>query len=433
LRLSQPGGEVLGRTALDGDDAVGAAAEIHRVLTRVWQHQGGNRQDVAEFHAAAQQLAAATLGEPIRRLLSEVADDTLRLELAPDLLHVPWELLRIGEASLAERFAVGRVLPPHTDVPTPHTSPTRERGTEGAPSSDAPSSLAHRASEATIRLLLWANPQFNLLHAEEECLRLRRLVQRRAGARLDVAVNRRNLTSAELLAEVARCDWLHFAGHAVAQGGQRGWQTADGVLTGEDILRADQSWPRLIVAHACASGQTSSAGRIGLVEAFLRRGVRHYVAVWTPLLDRHGEDFAACFYDGLLDGQPIGLALRATRRRLAEEFRWTDLERANYVLYGEPEECPLPARPSSAASATPNGRCAADLSGDESLLPPTRGRRGADGPRRRLGLPVTASTDTGSPGSGRPRGACGLAANRCFHRRGVGGGRHGDSRVRRDP
>ena len=146
-----------------------------------------------------------------------------------------------------------------------------------------------------------------------------------------------------------RYDVVHYAGHAFFDPHNRsasGIKCHGGyVLSGADLAGLEQL-PALAFFNACESSRTRRDGtsradrppvreeietNVGLAEAFLRGGIANFVGTYWPVADAPAKDFAEIFYKMLLEGQPIGAALTAGRRRLnaAQQIDW-----ANYIHYG---------------------------------------------------------------------------------------------------
>lgn len=74
---------------------------------------------------------------------------------------------------------------------------------------------------------------------------------------------------------------------------------------------------------------------VGLASAFVYSGAMGCVGSLWPVYDEAAAAFAIDFYRRVLDGDPIGEALRHARRttrdRYPEGATW-----ASYVLYGDP-------------------------------------------------------------------------------------------------
>ena len=62
-----------------------------------------------------------------------------------------------------------------------------------------------------------------------------------------------------------------------------------------------------------------------------------------PVIDNVAADFAVAFYGQVLEGQPLGEAMRAARKITAEQHQ-ADPSWASFVLYGDPSFSLAPPR-----------------------------------------------------------------------------------------
>jgi CHAT domain-containing protein len=157
-------------------------------------------------------------------------------------------------------------------------------------------------------------------------------------------------------------DLLHYCGHGdfdPRRPDTAGWVFAGGLITARELEAAD-AVPPLVVANACLSGRTSSAGAgtgragRGRVEAtlmpsiadeFFRRGVRDYVGTAQEIDDDGAIVFATAFYDQLLGQRAsIGEAVLEARKAIQKAGRYGTLW-ATYQHYGDPVRTNAPGRP----------------------------------------------------------------------------------------
>ena len=97
----------------------------------------------------------------------------------------------------------------------------------------------------------------------------------------------------------------------------------DGFLTARQIAALDLQ-ARLVVMSACNTGRgrLSADGILGLLRAFLTAGAECVVASLWAVADRSTQELMVEFYDGLLRGQPIALALRQAMLKLKDDRRY---------------------------------------------------------------------------------------------------------------
>ena len=120
------------------------------------------------------------------------------------------------------------------------------------------------------------------------------------------------------------------------------------VLRGAD-LQGVGALPALVFFNACEAarvrrrGARSNRQRLfglrkssSLAEALLDGGVANFVGTHWPVGDEAALAFSARFYDRLLDGEQVGDAMLAARRRVCDlgSIDWAD-----YVHYGNPAFC----------------------------------------------------------------------------------------------
>jgi len=243
--------------------------------------------------------------------------------------RVPWEVLRIGDSHPAlERGLSRRYASENLSV---------ARWRENRPAGDRP------------RVLMVVNPTLDLPGAAREGAALRQALVE-SGAQVDY-LEGREASHARLLREIGSGshDILHFAGHGFFEAGnpaRSGLVCASGdVLRGAD-LQGVGDLPALVFFNACEAarvrrrGPRSSRQRLfglrnssSLAEALLDGGVANFVGTHWPVGDEAALAFSTRFYDRLLDGEQVGDAMLAARRRV---FDLGSIDWADYVHYGNP-------------------------------------------------------------------------------------------------
>ncbi len=295
-------------------------AAAHRGLNRIRHHAGGNREDAEDLRSALETITAHLVSDEDQERLTNSADAHLTIRMDRSAPDVPWELLRVGDEYLCERFAVGRI---HFEG-------------DGAPCDAGPT------GDTAIQFGVVSNPDFSLPGTVREADLLQRLCRPNDGVVTSVQSHR--VTREQLLNSCETSDWLHFAGHATRdESGQLGWQLVDGHFGAADIATAGLSrWPRFVFAHACASAEPDSCddGLASMAHAFLSAGVRHFLGTTVPVLDEPCREFAGTVYESILRHESIGIAVRTARRALRDAHG--NLLWATYVLYGDPTTILLP-------------------------------------------------------------------------------------------
>ena len=247
--------------------------------------------------------------------------------------RIPWEVLHVGDAHPALGAGLSRRYASDT------LTVARWREDRGA--------------AATVRVLLVADPTRDLPGAAAEADALRQLLARR-DVTLEV-LQGREATRARILAALGsgEFDVLHFAGHAF-------WDEQDPGSSGlvcdaREVLRSRDldgigNLPALVFCNACEAARVRkprpSTGRTatrwlglrrtmtGVAEAFLAGGVANFLGTHWPVGDEAAFAFSQVAYGALLDGERLGDAVLAGRRKLAAipSHDWAD-----YVHYGSAE------------------------------------------------------------------------------------------------
>jgi CHAT domain-containing protein len=317
---------------------------LHRCQTRL------ARAGIDDLPAYGRELSDLVLAPAPRAVLEQYRDHHLVVVHDAPLSRVPWETLAFG-------------------TPVDGWFPAAERGVSRRYAADNLSVakwLEERLEDDVLSVLLVVDPTEDLQGAVDEGTRIRSLFQSRPGCRLDVLWQKQATRPALLDAfSSGKYDVIHYAGHAhfdQSNPERSGLLCAHhGRLTGADLAGLGRL-PGLAFFNACESARVRgarpagdqpawerrnpvattlreanarnehAAETVGLAEAFMRGGVANFVGTYWPVGDRAAEVFAARFYDGLLQGDPIGDALQGARRAVREDVASHDW--ANYLFYG---------------------------------------------------------------------------------------------------
>jgi hypothetical protein len=196
---------------------------------------------------------------------------------------------------------------------------------------------------ATLRVLLVSDPTGNLPGARREAEAVAATLKTRpdvhvealAGPAATIAAVRTQLTSGFF-------DVFHYAGHAgfdEQQPENSGLVLADGTFTAAAL--ADVEVPRMIFLSACESGRLrrdegkptpSEAANFSLAEGLLRHGVSALIGTFFTVDDGSASTFASQVYATLVEGRPLGAAVRQGREAL---FKATLPDWGNFLLIGD--------------------------------------------------------------------------------------------------
>lgn len=259
--------------------------------------------------------AAAEQAEPIVFVLDQ------------DSSKVPWEAMHIGGKSPILAGGVSRL---HKSNPKRNVCTLRREAGE------------------VLRLLVIEDPANNLPGAKLEGRQLAELFAGRLGAVTVLAGE--NATKANVRDAMFgnEFDIVHYAGHAdfdEDNPSESGLILNDGRLHAVDLEDLN-GFPQLVFLNACESGrirgegscdaieaQRSALVSLSLAEGFLAMGAANFVGTYWPVNDIAASEFAMAFYSGILDGEPIGIAMRDARRKIHEI---SPSDWMNYMHFGEP-------------------------------------------------------------------------------------------------
>lgn len=285
-----------------------------------------------------EQLYAAVFREGVEdcllRSLDKAREDgqglriRLRLGSAPELIDLPWELLRTPKRNrffaLNSRTPVLRYLEqPEPVAPLSITTPVRV-------------------------LVMIANPPGTEtldVSAEWDKLRKGTAAAVRSGYLELQQVREPTLGSLTDHLRDAECHVFHFIGHGAFMPGQDIgallMQDEGGgprLVTGETLgtllwgYERDREPPRLVVLNSCEGAMTGAADPFrGVGQSLVLQGIPAVVAMRTQVSDRAAISFAEGFYRALSLGAPVEFALGQARWAIftdANEREW-----ATPVLY----------------------------------------------------------------------------------------------------
>ncbi len=268
----------------------------------------------------------------IKRRLRNSAGENLIVRMDEQLVFIPWELLYNGEDFICLAFSVGRrviTMQPLIDQ-------------------------AQRQSEFPLKMLILADPSADLPASQTELRRIRDQLDCNREV-LAVSAKTGAITVDYVTRNIRDYDFIHFAGHTDHEEKEPsldGWRLSDGRFSGREIqkMQGGSPFPLLIFLNSCRTADISSESVndgyeqkcYGLVHAFLRAGIRHYIGTLWKIPDSVGLIIASEFYGRIKEGAAIGEALRQARRKAMKEFGDENIVWAGYVLYGDPKYCPFP-------------------------------------------------------------------------------------------
>jgi tetratricopeptide (TPR) repeat protein len=261
-------------------------------------------------------LIPDTLQERLRATGSQRA---FALYLSQDLIRIPWELAWDGEEYLCQKFWISRRI---------------IGGSEGLDAAER-RMTRDRSGRA---LIIFGDTAG--LQADTEKEQLEATLSNIYGPNVWLYSDQ---SAAHALEELKRdYDICHFVGHGTLDSdGSSGWRFSNGsVLSCADIeaVPSRASFPLLIFANSCFSAKTSDAAvqqYVGsLYQAFLKRGVPHYIGSVGKLPDTLSREFSDYFYRSIARGCSVGEAVSNGRHALRKKSAFPAW--ACYVHYGDP-------------------------------------------------------------------------------------------------
>jgi len=261
----------------------------------------------------------------IKERISKTGFGHLLISIDDNLVHIPWELLHDGRDFLCQRFSMGR------------TVSTRQRV-----------SPVVRAIGKPLKMQVLADARGDLQAAYTEGVKIKDEIGN-FDEWLDLSLKTTDIKTDYVKAKIKNFDIVHYAGHAdhnALKPEESGWLLKDGKLKAEQVISMSglMPMPALVFSNACQTGQTDEwkieadyeTKIFGLANAFLLSGVQHYIGTFWEIPDEAGYHFAVQFYKQLIQGIPVGAALRAARQGLIDKYGEDMIVWASYMLYGDP-------------------------------------------------------------------------------------------------
>lgn len=256
--------------------------------------------------------------------------DKLVLVVDAEAAAYPWELMSRGDTALCLEKAIIRQL-----------QTARYRPQIGARAGKAAYVVGDPLVSAPLTQLPGAQAEADAVYAV-------------LSKRFDVKKPLTRPTALQVLAGLYEKPYriLHLAGHGyyespatAGEDARSGMVLDNGVyLTAVEVQQMQQV-PELVFLNCCYLGQTgpeSSSGvefnrlAASVSRELIEMGVRAVVAAGWAVEDAAAKVFATAFYEGMLEGQTFGRAVKAARERTHDEFPDTNTWGA-YQAYGDPD------------------------------------------------------------------------------------------------
>lgn len=326
-------------------DTSAAIEDVQNCLNRGFECNGGDARTHQKLLRRSATLTNLLLTAEQQQQLATFPEGTSLLITAPLKDHIiPFELLRINDQFLCERFAVGRKVAEITDLPgiteaRPLKSIQQPASVFVAEAWELPGTdTEHTIVTRRLRQLTFDAPHL-LSGVAEHSFRTASL---RAAAE--------TTHKQECLETLEACRWFHFAGHAVESEGVRclalglgnpasPLASCDSHVSGRDVALL-QAAPEVVFLNACAALQLpvdDADSENSIVQGFLRRGTEWLIGPVAPVLDSQTRTFVSSFYDAIVQKKSIGEAIRLARKEAQRVLGPHNLLPLTYVLYGTPD------------------------------------------------------------------------------------------------
>ncbi len=297
--------------------------ETLTVLNRAARSSSSFSNAQEKLKTLGRMLGDELLTPTIKEYIKQTEAKHIIFRLDDQLVHIPWELICIDSQFLCQRFSLGRLVK------------TKRKVVKSA----------ERQLQQPYKMWVVTHYGLELKSAEQEGMTICHEMDglNRHDMIIDAALDS-YVTPGEVLERIRNFDFVHFAGHAdfdLKSAEENGWRLVDGNLTGKDIYKMSggASMPALVFSNACHSARSDEHRQngdfLGLANAFMLTGVRHYIGTLWEIPDKQSQHFAIHFYRRLLEGQPIGQAVHLARMAVEEEMD-SPVCWASYLLYGDP-------------------------------------------------------------------------------------------------
>lgn len=293
-------------------------AEIDRLcqeaLSLLNKSRGPDSAGLDNLKKTGQLLWEQLIGRAVKEQLNKTQKQNLLLSLDEELLRIPWELLYTTEDFLCLRFNTSRLIRTKEQTQSPK----------------------YRGRNNSSRMLILADPTADLNSAYQEGLYIKNQFDRKT-SKIKIDFKSAPVDTLYVKKALRDYDIVHFAGHCQYQQDnplESGWLLSNGTLKARDILSIAETspLPSLVFSNACHSAEEMTHS---LASAFLFSGTKIYIGAIQKIEDPSSLGFAKEFYSRLIQGEPVGSALRLSRLKLIEQDGPASLSWANYILYGD--------------------------------------------------------------------------------------------------
>ncbi len=184
------------------------------------------------------------------------------------------------------------------------------------------------------------NPTMDLPNAEVEAREVERMLKEK-GFKVKLMMKKKS-TEAAFTKEVTDKMIVHYAGHGI-------FITPEPILshliftssdlTAREITQLKLNNLPIVVLSACETAISGFLGGnelVGFVRSFILSGSTTIVTTNWPVHDESAQELICKFYENLLMGASVGIALQNARKFIAQKYNNQIVHWAAYTLFGDP-------------------------------------------------------------------------------------------------
>ena len=300
--------------------------EMVQELNRFAREDNKGQKPVQKIQSIGRMLTDELLSAHIKNKIEYSKAEFLIVDIDEKLVHIPWELLYLGNSFLCKRFSIGRFVETQEKI-----NPYPVRNIEEKP----------------LKMWIIANPGGDLGSADTEGKDLFfNMEKMRRNENTILPELDTDTTKHQFKLKLKNYDLIHYAGHVKyipENPCQSGIILSDDHMTAGDIYKmvGGTSMPALFFFNACQSARSNpwiwdknrNTNEFDLAHACLMAGVQNYIGTFWDLLDEPGSQFAFEVYHHLVSGLSIGESIKNARNSFPENdiVCW-----ASYLMYGDP-------------------------------------------------------------------------------------------------
>jgi len=262
----------------------------------------------------------------IQKILNSSNSKVIEISLDSDLLQYPWELLFNGEQFLCLKYSIGRyIIQKNQKIEM---------------------SCPDRGPREGVKFLIVGDPTNDHKSTRDEAIQLNKQLSKIQNVKTRLLVGKEADSNNFIMELQKDYDFLHYCGNAhfnVNNPDESGILLSDGILKISSINNILSSKPPILAfinARETKMDQTHTPLKYehklsGLAASFLLNDINFIGSMW-PIHDENAIKTEFLFYREVLQGQPIGEALRRAKQSAYKRSKEKQISWASYILFGDP-------------------------------------------------------------------------------------------------